>query len=131
MYPIIRLPHFPPPRFLGHYELFPRVLVPRSHDSEIAATTELGSLRRPTLAPRSTLVKSPDSQDPNLVISEGLLLTRRRNRKTLLLSANCFGSPAEAQDAGYSEFDSVVLSIAEGWSNFDPLVLLPQQPNRP
>jgi len=25
----------------------------------------------------------------------------------------------------------VVLSIPEGWSNFDPLVLLPQQPNRP
>jgi len=56
---------FPPPPFPGHYELFPQVLVPRSQDIEIADTTELGSLRRPTLAQRSPLVKSPDSEDPN------------------------------------------------------------------
>jgi len=68
MYPLIRLRHFPPPPFPGHYELFPQVLVPRSQDSEIADTTELGSLRRPTLAPRSPLVNSPDSEDPNLDI---------------------------------------------------------------
>ena len=131
MYPLICLPHFPPPPFPGHSKLLPPVLVPRSQDSEIADMTELGSLRRPTLGPRAPLVKSPDSEDPNLDIREGRLLTRCRNRKTLLPSGNCFGSLAEAQDAGYSEFDSGVLSIAEGWSNFDPVVLLSQQPNRP
>ena len=78
------------------------------------------------LAPRYPLVKSPDSEDLNLDIGEGPLLRWRRNPKTLLPSGNCFGSLAEAQDAGYSEFDYVVLSIAEGWSKFDPLVLLPQ-----
>jgi len=68
--------------------------------------------------------------DPNLDIREGPFMTRRQNRKTLLPCGVCFGSPVEVQDAGYLEFDSVVLSIAEGWSNFDPLVRLPQQPNR-
>jgi len=130
MYPLIRLPHFPPPLFPGYYVLFPRVLVPRSQDSEIADTTELGSLRCPMLTPRSPLVKSRDTEDPNLDIGEAPLLTWRRNRKTLLPSGNCFGSPEEAKEAGDSEFDSVVLSIAEGWSNFNPQGLLPQQPNR-
>jgi len=35
---------------------------------EIADTTELGSLRCPTLAPLSALVNSLDSEDPNLDI---------------------------------------------------------------
>ena len=130
MDPLRRLPHFPPSPFPGYYELFARVLVPRSQDSEISNTTELGSLQGAMLARWSTLVKSPDSEDPNVDIREGPLLKRRQNRKTLQPSGNCFTPPADPQDAGYSEFASMVQSIAQGWSNFDPLVLLPQYPNR-
>jgi len=52
-----------------------------------------------------------------------------QNHRTLQLPGNCCGSLAEEKDSGYSEFDSLVLSIAEGWSNFDLVVLLPQWPN--